>query len=112
MRAYLFPPAGSTSYVAAKSNISLAAIVNASLLRFVLQLLTVQVALQLTVSLSVLIPTARHNSGNKHIYIVFTAFVRIGKDLGLGAELFACKRRRHLRARVVSLVSVGGSELV
>ncbi len=63
MRAYLFPPAGSTSYVAADSKVSLAAaIVNASLLRFVLQLLTMQVTLQLTVALIVLIPTARHNS--------------------------------------------------
>ena len=62
MRAYLFPPAGSTSYVAADSKISLAAIVNASLLRFVLHLLTMQVTLQLTVALIVLIPTARHNS--------------------------------------------------
>ncbi len=60
MRAYLFPPAGSTSYVAADSKVSLAAaIVNASLLR---QLLTMQVTLQLTVALIVLIPTARHNS--------------------------------------------------
>ncbi len=62
MRAYLFPPAGSTSYVAANSNVSLAAIVNASLLRFVLELHTMQVTLQLTVSLKVLIPTARQNS--------------------------------------------------
>ena len=88
MRAYLLPPAGSTSYVEANSNVSLAAIVNASLLRFVLEL---QVTLHLTVSLTVLIPTAWHDSGNKHIYIVFTAFVRIGKNLGLGAEpVVAC----------------------
>ncbi len=40
MRAYLFPPAGSISYVAANTDVSLAAIVNASLLRFVFQLLT------------------------------------------------------------------------
>jgi len=45
---------------------------------------------------------------NKHIYIVFTGFVRIGKHLGLGAEPVACKRRWHLRAGVVSLVNLEG----